>query len=87
MVELKTKILKILKGNASKKEEFIYVFISLCILFFGMVVSELLYPGGFYFAEHYISDHGWLEMNPQGAPFYIICGTITGFLLYKGEKI
>lgn len=80
MINLKTKMFNIIKGNASKKEEMIYVFISLFILFIGMTISELLYPGGFYFADHYISDHGWLEMNPRGAPFYIVCGTITGFL-------
>jgi hypothetical membrane protein len=74
-------IKKVLKGDASKKQEFIYLSSIIIIFWIGCIIAEIFYPGGISISENYISDHGWLANNPQGAPFFIVCTTTAGFLL------
>jgi len=44
-------------------------------------MSQILFPEGYSILNNYISDQGWVEKNPIGCWFFIICTAITGFLL------
>jgi hypothetical membrane protein len=51
------------------------------IFFSSILISELLFPGGYSARSYYISDHGSLRLNPDGAYFFIIGVGLTGLLM------
>lgn len=46
-----------------------------------LLLSQLFYPGGYFFLDNYISDQGWVKNNPVGCWFFIIGASISGILL------
>ncbi|MBD3350771.1 MAG: DUF998 domain-containing protein [Candidatus Lokiarchaeota archaeon] len=71
---------KILTGNADRETHRKYFFVVMLIFWSGCLLSQLFFPGGYSILDNYISDMGWIAVNPVGCWFFIVGGTLTGIL-------
>lgn len=80
--ELKTsKFHALTRGTLNKKDMGLYLITVFSFLGIMLLLSQLFYPGGYFFLDNYISDQGWLKNNPVGCWFFITGASVTGILL------
>jgi hypothetical protein len=69
------------RGRCSKVEITVYFALVMGIYIIGIIISALVYPGGFSFLTVYTSYLGSNDENPIGYLWYNSCMFVTGLLL------
>ncbi|MBD3185836.1 hypothetical protein GF325_03320 [Candidatus Bathyarchaeota archaeon] len=68
-------------GKSSSKVFLTYILVVMGIYATGIVISALVYPGGFSMLDVYVSYLGSDDDNPPGHVIYNICTLMSGLLL------
>ncbi|MGA1822690.1 MAG: DUF998 domain-containing protein [Thermoplasmatota archaeon] len=71
----------LMTGEIEKRSITGYLLCILIFLFSILLISQILFPGGYSARENFISDHGSGELNPTGSWFFIIGIGMMGILL------